>query len=46
MILVTIVYPSAQHLITNLQTDLKDKVKIFEDGQSLIIDKVYFVFIK
>lgn len=37
---------AAQHLIKNLQIDLKDKVKIYEDDQSLLIDKVYFVFIK
>lgn len=37
---------AAQHLIKNLSADLKDKVTIFEDGQSLTVDKVYIVFIR
>ncbi len=37
---------AAQHLIKNLSADLKDKVMIYEGGQSLTTNKVYIVFIK
>jgi hypothetical protein len=37
---------AAQHLIKNLPADLKDTVTIYEEGQPLILDKVYIVFIK
>lgn len=37
---------AVQHLIKNLSADLKNVVKIYEEGQSLKMDKVYIVFIK
>ncbi|CAM3465181.1 MULTISPECIES: hypothetical protein [Paenibacillus] len=37
---------AAQHLIKNLQADLKEKVEIYEDSNLLTTDKVYVVFIK
>ncbi|TDF94670.1 hypothetical protein [Paenibacillus piri] len=37
---------AAQHLIKNLSTDIKDKVKIHEDNIELTLDSVYIVFIK
>ncbi|BFH67378.1 hypothetical protein J27TS7_16330 [Paenibacillus dendritiformis] len=37
---------AAQHLIKNLQADLKEKVEIYEDSKPLTTDKVYVVFIK
>ncbi|GGF88626.1 hypothetical protein [Paenibacillus aceti] len=37
---------AAQHLIKNLQADIKEKVEIYEDSNLLTTDKVYVVFIK
>lgn len=37
---------AAQHLIKNLQADLKEKVEIYEDSKRMTTDKVFIVFIK
>lgn len=37
---------AAQHLIKNIEADLKDKVEIYDDCTKFNLDKVYIVFTK